>query len=159
MGITVKSGIVLGVLVGAWTFVMGFTGWYKDPVLLNMFWAVIVIQIVLLLWALRQTASAGARYGAQVWNGTLLSLVGGVIIFASSLIFTTVFFPQYFDELRQIQSQMLKQAGQSDAEIKAVLDAGAATATPFYQGLFGFIGTVVTGVVVSAVAGAFLRRK
>jgi hypothetical protein len=159
MGITVKSGIVLGVLVGVWTFVMGFTGWYKDPVLLNMFWIVIVIQIVLLLWTLRQTANAGARYGAQVWNGTLMSLVGGAIIFASSMLFTTVFFPQYFDELRQIQGQMLKQAGQSDAEIKAALDAGAATATPFYQALFGFIGTVVTGVVVSAVAGAFLRKK
>jgi hypothetical protein len=159
MGITVKSGIVLGVLVGLWTLVMGITGWYKDPVLLNMFWVVILIQIVLLLWTLRQTASAGARYGSQMWNGTLMSLVGGVIIFASSMIFTTVFFPQYFDELRQIQGQMLKQAGQSDAEIKAVLDAGAATATPFYQALFGFIGTVVTGVVVSAVAGAFLRRK
>jgi Zn-dependent membrane protease YugP len=88
-----------------------------------------------------------------------MSLVGGVIIFASSLLFTTILFPQYFDELRAIQSQMLKQAGQSDAQIKAVLDAGAATATPFYQALFGFIGTVVTGVVVSSVAGAFLRKK
>jgi hypothetical protein len=85
---------VLGVLVGAWTFVMGFTGWYKDPVLLNMFWVVIVIQIVVLLWTLRQTTCAGA-----------------------------------------------------------------ATATPFYQALFGFSGTVVTGVVVSAVAGAFVRKK
>jgi len=159
MSVTVKSGIVLGVLVGLWTFVMGFTGWYKDPVLLNMFWVVILIQIVVLVWALRDTAAGGARYGTQVWNGTLITLIGGVIIFASSMLFTTVFFPQYFEELRQIQGQMLKQAGQSDAEIKAVLDAGAATATPFYQALFGFIGTVVTGVVVSAVAGAFLRRK
>jgi hypothetical protein len=159
MSMTVKSGIVLGVLVGLWTFVMGFTGWYKDPVLLNMFWVVILIQIVVLVWALRDTAAGGARYGTQVWNGTLISLIGGVIIFASSMLFTTVFFPQYFEELRQIQGQMLKQAGQSDAEITAVLDAGAATATPFYQALLGFIGTVVTGVVISAVAGAFLRKK
>jgi hypothetical protein len=124
-----------------------------------MFWVVILIQIVVLVWALRDTAAGGARYGTQVWNGTLISLIGGVIIFASSMLFTTVFFPQYFEELRQIQGQMLKQAGQSDAEITAVLDAGAATATPFYQALLGFIGTVVTGVVISAVAGAFLRKK
>jgi len=124
-----------------------------------MFWVVIVIQIVILLWALRQTAGAGATYGAQVWNGTLVSLVGGVIIFASSILFTTVFFPKYFEELRTIQTQMLRQAGQSEAQIKAAVDATAATATPFFQALFGFIGTVATGVVVSAIAGVFLRRK
>ena len=29
---TLTAGLLLGVLCGIWTFVMGFTGWYKDPV-------------------------------------------------------------------------------------------------------------------------------
>jgi hypothetical protein len=28
-----STGLLIGLLCGAWTFVMGFTGWYKDPVL------------------------------------------------------------------------------------------------------------------------------
>ncbi len=159
MNTAFRAGIVLGVLVALWTFVMGFTGWYKDPVLLNLFWVVVAIQIGVLVWALRRTAAEGVRYGGQVWNGTLVSIVGGVIIFCGSLVFTTVVFPQYFEELRALQIEMLKQAGQTEAQIAAAVEATAATATPFMQALFGFIGTVVTGVVASAVIGAFARAR
>jgi hypothetical protein len=37
MNSTVKAGIVLGILVSAWTYLTGITGWYKDPVLYNLF--------------------------------------------------------------------------------------------------------------------------
>lgn len=44
MKTTMNEGIALGVLVAIWTFLMGFTGWYKDPVLLNLFWFVIAMD-------------------------------------------------------------------------------------------------------------------
>jgi len=43
-----------------WTLVMGVTGWYKHPVLLNMFWVVVLIEIGVLVWGLRQTAARSA---------------------------------------------------------------------------------------------------
>ena len=58
--VTVKSGIWLGVLCVLWTLVMGVTGWYKHPVLLNMFWVVVLIEIGVLVWGLRQTAARSA---------------------------------------------------------------------------------------------------
>jgi hypothetical protein len=33
------------ILVSIWTFVIGLPGWYKDPVLLNLFFLVILLQI------------------------------------------------------------------------------------------------------------------
>ena len=30
MNIPTRAGVLLGVLCVIWTFVMGFTGWYKD---------------------------------------------------------------------------------------------------------------------------------
>ena len=158
MSVPIRAGILLGVLCVFWTFVMGFTGWYKDPVMLNLFFLVIPLEIGIVIWALRKTA-AGATWGGQIVNGLVLSLVASVIIFAGSLLFTTVAFPDYFADLQAAQTQMLKTAGMSEGEIKTQVAAAAAMQTPLVNALSGVIGTVVTGVVVAAIAGAFLRRK
>jgi hypothetical protein len=159
MNTIVKAGVALGVLVEIWTYLMGFTGWYRDPRLMNLFWVVIAIQIAVLMWALKRTAAEGRGYGGQVGAGTLISLIGGVFVIVGSLVFTIVVFPNYFQDLATIQEQMLRTAGKSDAEIKAVMDMNAKASTPPMQAFFGFLGTMVTGVVVSAIIGAFVRAR
>jgi len=159
MNTILKSGALLGCLVVAWTFVMGFTGWYKDPVLLNMFWMVIVIQIVLLVWTLRKTAAEGRGYAAQVLAGTLVSLFGGVLVFAGSLLFTTVVFPNYFSEITAIQQKMLFEQGRSAEDIRATMELAAKTNTPLASAVSGFIGTLATGLVASIVIAGFIRAK
>ena len=159
MNAAMKAGIMIGILCGIWTLVMGITGWYKDPVLLAVFWVVIPIQIGVLIWGLRQTAAAGKTYGGQIAAGTLMSLVGGIILFFVSLLFTTVLFPNYFEELRMAQVEMLRAAGKTEAEISDLVTASASTQTPFMQALMGFLGTIVTGFVVSLILGIFIKRK
>ena len=92
MTIPIRAGVLLGLLCVIWTFVMGFTAWYKDPVMLNLFFLVILFEIAVIVWALRQTAPA-ATWGGQVVNGLTISAVASVIIFVGSLLFTTVAFP------------------------------------------------------------------
>jgi hypothetical protein len=158
MSTPIRAGILLGILVTIWQFVMGVTGWYKDPALMNVFFLVIVFEIVVLLWALRKTA-ATTTYGGQVVNGLVFSLVASVIIICSSLVFTTVAYPNYFKELEACQAEMLKAQGVSEADIKTQLAASAWMLTPLMNALAGVVGTVVTAVVVSAIAGAFFRKK
>lgn len=159
MSTPVKGGILLGVLAVVWTFVVGFTGWYKDPVMMSMFWLVILIQLLVMIWALRKTGSAGATYGKQIVNGLVLSAVGAVIIFFGSYLFTSVVFPNYFEELRTVQTEMLRSAGQSEEEITRVVSAGAAMQTPFMQAISGVMGTIATGLVFSLILGIFFRKK
>jgi hypothetical protein len=158
MTIPIRAGALLGVLCVVWTFVMGITGWYKDPVLLNLFFLVILLEIGIVIWALRKTAPA-ATWGGQIVNGLVLSLVASAIIFAGSLLFTTVAFPTYFADIQAAQTEMLKAAGMSEADIRTQLAASAAMQTPFMNAINGVIGTVVTGALVAAIAGAFLRKK
>jgi hypothetical protein len=61
--------------------------------------------------------------------------------------------------MQAMQAGILKAQGLSEADIQAQLAAAAATQTPLMNALSGVIGTVATGVVVSAVAGIWLRRK
>lgn len=154
-----KSGVILGLLCSAWSYVVGFTGWYKDPVLQALFWLVIVIEIAVLIWGLRQTAAQGRAYGAQVGAGTLMSLVGALIIFIGSYLFTEVVFPEYFEEVRAAGEQTLRAQGLSDADIATRLDQLSGMQTSFFSALLGSVSTVVTGILASLVIAAFVRKK
>lgn len=156
---TLKAGLALGILVFLWTLLIGITGWYRDPMLLGLFYVVILIQIGVLVWGLRLTAAEGRSYGGQVKAGTAMSAIGALIIFFGSLLFTTVLFPKYFEEVREAGRQIYTAQGMTEAQVAAALDAQAAMQTPFLQALLGAVMTVVTGLVVSLVLAAFLRKK
>ena len=153
------AGIVLGVLCVAWTFVMGYTGWYLDPVKLNLFYVVIGIEVAVLIVMLGRTARQGFGYGKQVGAGALAALIGGIVIFAGSYLFTTVAFPNYFTDLMRVQEQMLRQSGQSEADIARTMDAARMANTPLFNAFTGFLGTLITGVVCSLVIAAFTRAR
>jgi len=154
-----KGGILIGVLCIAWTYVIGFTGWYKDPVMSNMFWIVILIEMGVLVWGLKAIGATGATYGGLVKSGTMMSVIGAIIIFCGSYVFTSFVFPQYFEEMRTMQEQVLREAGKSESEIRMVIDAAAAFQTSFFSALLGAISTVVTGLLASLVIAFFFRKK
>ena len=158
MPLTIRAGLVLGALVVAWMFLMGFTGWYKDPVLLNLFWIVVLIQIAVLIWALTKTAPVNG-YARQVLSGTLISVIASIPIFAGSLVFTLVAFPNYFAEMAAVQEEMLRKAGRTEAEIQTAFELSAAGATPMAQAIAGVVGTVLTGIFASAMIAVFHRRR
>ncbi len=158
MNPTLLAGLVLGLLVAVWTFVMGFTGWYRHPSLLLLFWVVIPIQIGVLLWGLRKTAPQ-AGYGRQVINGLSISVIASVLIFGSSLCFTTLAFPNYFQELEVLGRLKMAQAGLGPDRIEELVRLQAPWQKPLPTAFSGVFGTWVTGLVTSLLAAIWLRRK
>jgi hypothetical protein len=153
-----RIGAGTGLLCGTWMLVMGLTGWYKQLQLLNLFWLVVPIQIGVLVWGLRQSA-ATERYARQVGIGTFGSVVGGAILFLVSLLYTGVLFPKYFEEVCAVQKEIWKAEGRSDAMIQQAVAAAAPFQTSFWSAFFGFVGAAVTGLLVSLVLAAFIRKK
>jgi hypothetical protein len=86
-----------------------------------------------------------------------MSVIAGVIVVASSLLFTLVVFPDYFRELEAMQRQMLAAAGRTAEEIEDAVRATGATQTSTIYAMQGFIGTVVTGILASAIAAIWIR--
>jgi hypothetical protein len=158
MIVAIRGGAVLGLLVTLWMFFMGFAGWYKHPVLLFAFWLVVPLQMAVLIWSLGKTADRRG-YIAQAGLGLAISALGGIIIFFASLLFTTVAFPRYFQEIRALQESLLRQAGKSEPEIRSLLELASRDATPVGQALAGLIGTLATGLIASVVIAAFARRR
>ena len=159
MGTIVKYGLLLGILIVLWTFIMGFTGWYKDPVLLNLFWVVLLLEIWIVLTALQSTARLGMGYRDQIIVALAVATTAGLLVFAGSLLFTTVAFPKYFEELRAAQENVLRRSGLSEAEIAEQIESMKSQYTPFRQALQGFIGTVVSSLLIAAIGAVWIRKR
>lgn len=152
-------GIYTGLAVAFWTYVIGFTGWYKDPVMINLFWLVVIFQIVFLFYGLKIAGADGKPYTKLIKDGLVITIVAGIIIFASSLLFTTFVFPEYFNEMQEIHRHRLREAGKSEAEIVKLIEIASKSQTPFINAMSGFIGTFLTGLLGSAIIAAILRKK
>jgi hypothetical protein len=135
----ISAGVLIGVLCSACTFVVGFTGLYKDPAAARSIYVpvVILLEIGGLVWGLRRTAGQGRAYTAQILAGAMMAIVAGVIIVASSLLFTTVVFPDYFAEIETTR----------------------AAQTPMGEAMAGFMGTLITGIIASAIIAIFVRSR
>ncbi len=158
MSNVIRAGLVLGILVEAWTAIVIVARWHLDPSKMWLFFLVIPLQLVIVLGALRREAPA-ASYGKQVLNGLVVSVVGAGIVFAGSWLLTTVVFPNYFSELRAAGEAMQSSSGMTPEQIEAQMKQSAAMYDPVYNATTGAIATVVTGLVISVIAGPFLRKK
>jgi len=159
MNTFMRYGIILGLACTAFTYLFGFLGWYKDPAMVSWFYLVIVVQIVVLVLGLMKTAAEGRSYGGQVSAGLLMHLVGGVIILLGSLLFTSVVFPDYFDEVMSVQEDRMRDQGMSDAQVQQAMDMTASFMNPFVNAIIGFVFTVLSGLVFSLVIAIFVRSK
>ena len=91
--------------------------------------------------------------------GTMMAVVAGVVIVASSLLFTMIAFPDYAQAVEDATRLTLAQQGMTSAEIAAAIDANAASRTPMAQAMSGFVGTLITGIVASAAIGYSCVRR
>jgi hypothetical protein len=98
-------------------------------------------------------------YGRQVWNGVSISLLGSMLIFGASLFFTTVVFPQYFQERVALGRHLMALKGLSAEQIEAAVRLQAPMQTPRASAMAGAIGTVLTGFVTSLIASVWFRKK
>ncbi|MEK7469058.1 MAG: DUF4199 domain-containing protein [Planctomycetota bacterium] len=155
---SIVPGVILAVLLASWMYVIGYMGWYKHPTLANMFWLVVLIQIVVLTFVIKGAAKDGAGFVGKFVRGAGTSLVAAPLVFLNSLLFTQVVFPKYFEEIRAAQETLLRSKGIPEAQIVETLKAAAAMENPYLQATLGAIGTIVTGIIVSLIASAMVKK-
>ena len=154
------GGLLIGGLCSTWIVINGLTGFYKDPQMSAMFVPIVsFMEIVVLIWALRKTAALGRSYSGQVVAGSFMALIGGAINFCTSVVFTSVFYPNYFAEINAMSRQVMLENKQSEEQIASAINAVAGWQTPAMAALAGFIGTVMTGIIASAVIAIWIRAR
>jgi hypothetical protein len=156
----IRGGILLGILVTIWTYIFGMTGMHRSLAGAMLFPIIAtVIELAVLFWALRRTAAEGRGWFGQVSAGTLLAFVGGCLILATSYLYVTQVHPTYLAEVREAGIAAMRSAGMDEATIQQQQAAQEKFSTPMAQAVFGFLGTVISGFILSATLGIFLRSK
>jgi len=159
MNRNLKYGLALGAAVEIWPAIVIAAGWHKDPLLLYFFFLVLPIQATILILALREVSAEGGGYGRKVGTGLGVSLVGGVVVFLGAAFLTSVVFPHYFDELRVAGAALLTKSGKNADEVAALMKANEGSYNAWSTALQGFVGTMVTGLLVSLVAAGWIRKR
>lgn len=156
----IRGGVLLGILVTIWTYIYGMTGLHKNMAAAMAFPLVAtLLEVGVLIWALKRTAAEGRRWFGQVSAGTMLAFVAGSLIFATSYFYVNSFHPTYFAEVNAAGDAFYRAKGMDDAKIQEIMAAAAPYQTAGWQALIGFCATVITGLVASAVIGAFIKSS
>ena len=159
---SVIGGVVLAILVALFSIVTAAAGVHKNPSLGWVFALVAtVINVGVVVWTLRRTRDEGRRYGGQLLAGLVMALVAAVLIFCNSLLITQVLFPDYLDEARDVQEEVLatQSAGAPEGQIAAQRQMLDAVMTPKAQAGLGAVMTVITTMIVTLIAAIFIRKK
>ena len=158
MNVPVRWGVILGGAVAVLSLVFGLVGWHRTYEMSFVFLAIaILINVATVVLCLRQQASSEGWLG-QVKNGLVVGLVGSVIIFVASWLVTTAVFPDYFTEMADGYREVYVSMGLTEDEVADLVAATAAT-SPFRSAFDGVVGTMVTSLIVAAIAGGWLRNK
>lgn len=156
----IRGGILLGILVTIWTYIFGLTGMHKNMGAAMLFPVVAtVIELAVLVWALRKTAAEGRNYFGQVSAGTLLAFVGGCLILATSYLYVTRVHPTYRAEVHEAGIAMNRAQGMDEAKIQQLVAQQEPYQTPMAMAAMGFVATVITGLILSAILAIFIRSK
>jgi hypothetical protein len=158
---SIVGGVVLAVLVAIVSVIFGATRMYENVFVGSIVFlvAVIGLTIAVVIWTLRKTRSEGRGYGGQVVAGLVLGIVAAVLIFCNSLLMTQVLFPDMIDGTLAAQEDMFRSMQMPEDQIQQAMERAKASATPMAQAVQGAIGTIVTTLVVSLIAAAFIRNK
>lgn len=160
MNVIIRGGVLLGVLVTIFSWGFAFSGMHKNASAESTFALVAtLIEVGVLIWALKKTAAQGRTWFGQVSAGTMLAFVGGCLIFATSYMLVTQLYPSYFAEFNAASVERSRALGMDDAAIQAALAKAAPNQTPLVSSVTGFVMTVLTGLIVSAVAAIWIRHK
>jgi hypothetical protein len=155
------GGVVLAVVVALFSIVFAAAGMHKNPALGWVFPVLGIASTVgVVIGTFRKTRDAGNRYGGQLLVGIVIAVVAAVLLFVNSYLFTTTIFPNYLDEVRVAQEELLAtQPNQSPQQIDAQRKALDIMLTPKAQAGLGAVMTVITTGLVTLIAAIFLRKK
>jgi hypothetical protein len=160
---TAVCGLFIGlglVLVNVVDLLLGFYGSNKPFGLLS--YAIPTGGIIWGALQFRNKESGGfITYGQTVGYGVVTALFFGIIVSIYTILLVTVIDPAYVDKVQVIAAEQLYAQGTLTEQ---QIDQALAMSTkmmrnPFLISISGILGAALEGVIISLIAGIFIRRN
>lgn len=97
-------------------------------------------------------------FGQAVKTGVGIAIISALIGSVYQYIFMNFIEPDFMSQMLEIQQQSMIDQGMSEEQIEAAQEMGAKFSSPLMMSAFGIIGSAIGGFIISAIAGAIMKK-
>jgi hypothetical protein len=157
--VALKYGVLASVVIMVYSTILNVTGLSQDKILSSLSFIFMIVAMILAMKDFRQQNHGFMSYGEGLGVGSLMSAVMG---FLTSTF--TMFYIKFIDStlltqgLDQVREEM-ERNGKDDAQIEQAMEISQKVMSPGMVFIFGVIGYLLTGFVISLIIAAILRKE
>lgn len=158
--IILNYGLLLGVLTILISLIVYASGNHLQP-----HWSVSLFSILFMIAAIvygikkfKESNNDFLSWGQAVKIGVGISIIAALLSVIYNIIFVTYIEPDYMTQLMEIQTQGMLEQGMTDEEIEMAVSMTEKFSSPYLSAAFGIIGSAIGGFIISAIAGAIMKR-
>ena len=158
-----KYGLIAGFITLLWMAVGYYLGWERVEIGKYASYLSLVILAVAIYLAIlfkRDRDQGGAITFNEAFKvGLAVSFVVGLMVGAFLLIYVEYINPGYADEMARTASDYYKSEHASQEQIDKGIAGVKAMYSPFGQFTYGIGTTMLTGLIITLIVGAIMRRN
>ncbi|NCC74022.1 MAG: DUF4199 domain-containing protein [Sphingobacteriia bacterium] len=156
------NGLLLGVALVLFSLLMYVIGIAHDSKLQYISYLIIIIGLVLSIKQWRDKYNNGfLTYGQAFSNGFFTILFASIITAIWMIIFFGLIAPGEVENmLRAAEDKMYEtQPNMTEEQVEMALKWSKMFMTPVMMGIWGFIGNLIIGTILSALVSIFMKKE
>lgn len=155
----IKYGLSLGIALLVYSFALQFSGQITNQPLTYLSYAIMLLALIFGMKEYRESNNGFMAYGQGLSLGTLIVFISMSI----SSIFSYIYM-KFIDDsvvtmiLDSARTEMAKNPQLGEAEIEQAMKMTAQFTTPEMLLVFGILGGLFVGFIISLLVAAFMKR-
>jgi len=157
--VALKWGLIAGVVSMIYSTALYMTSQFTNNALT---WLALLISVTFIVLAMREfrTLNGGfMTYGEGVGLGTLVATISGMLSATYSYFYMNFIDTTIMQQIMDQSRVKMEEQGMSDDQIEQALEVSQNFMSPGLTFLFGVLGSVFFGLILSLIIAAFMRRN
>ena len=157
--ISIRYGLISGLLAIAFMVVVDLAGLTGNSSIQYLGYVVLAGIIFMAHKSFKEEGDGFMNYGQGIGIGSLVSLVSSVISSVFFYIYVSFINTEYMTVIIDMQRAKMEEQGMADAQIEQAMEMTEKFMSPVMMIVFGIIGTVFFGVLISLLVSAITQKK
>ncbi|MFT7031067.1 MAG: hypothetical protein ACI83W_001277 [Marinoscillum sp.] len=157
--VALKYGVISGLIGIIYFLILDFSGMSANQ---SLGMVGLLFAAVIMFLAQKEFIRDGdgfMNYGQGLGLGTLMSLVSSIISSIFTFIYISYVNTSFMETVKQQQIVTLEEQGMSDAQIEQALKMSESFSGPTAMLIFGIIGGVFFGFIISLIVSAITKKS
>ncbi|WP_299157618.1 DUF4199 domain-containing protein [uncultured Tenacibaculum sp.] len=158
--IIINNGLILGTISVLMSLIMYALGNHLNPHWsLSLVSTIFTIAFIILGIKKYKSINDGLiSWGQAVKIGVGITILAALISVIYNYIFISFIEPDFMNQLLEVQNQKMIDGGMSEEQIEAANEMSKKFSSPLITSAIGIIGAAILGFIISAIAGAIMKK-